>query len=93
MTARWRHQEHTPQALLTLHGNNDRVVSHPESDSRLKMEHIIPHLMSVNEIYTPLAEQILADHQKGDTTSIEGVVLLLNTRMTTLLQDQPVLTT
>jgi hypothetical protein len=35
----------------------------------------------------------LADHQKGDTTSREGVTLLLNTRMTTLLHHQPVHTT
>ena len=56
-----------------------------KTQTRLKMEDIIPHLRSVNEICTPLAEQILADHQKGDTTSSEGVELLLNTLMTTLL--------
>jgi hypothetical protein len=38
-TARWRYQEHASQALLTSHGNNDRGVSHPESDLR----HLPPH--------------------------------------------------
>jgi hypothetical protein len=61
--------------------------------TRMKMEDIIPHLTSVNEICTPLTEQILTDHKKGNTTSSEGVVLLLNTRTTTLLQHQPVHTT
>jgi hypothetical protein len=50
------------------------------------MEDIVPHLTAVNEICSPLAEQILADHQKGAITSGEGVALLLDTRMTTLLE-------
>ncbi len=75
---------------------HQKPASPPKGDktqTRLKMEDIIPHLMSVNEICTPLSEQILVDHQKGDTTSSEGVALLLNTRMKTLLQHQPVRTT
>jgi hypothetical protein len=60
-----------------------------KTKTRLKMEDIVPHLTSVNEICSPLAEQILADHQKGAITSGEGVALLLDTLMTTLLQHQP----
>ncbi len=37
--------------------------------TRLKLEDIIPHLTSVDEICTPLAEQILDDHKRGDITS------------------------
>jgi hypothetical protein len=57
--------------------------------TRLKMEDIVPHLEAVNEICSPLAEQILSDHQKGLISSSEGVASLLDTRMTTLLQHQP----
>ena len=53
------------------------------------MEDIVPHLAVVNEICSPLAEQILLDHQKGLISSNEGVALLLDTRMATLLQYQP----
>jgi hypothetical protein len=60
-----------------------------KSKTRLKMEDIVPHLESVNEICSPLAEQILSDHQKGLISSSEGVASLLDTRMTTLLQHQP----
>jgi hypothetical protein len=69
-----------------------RPAPPPKEDktkTRLKMEDIVPHLTAVNEICSPLAEQILADHQTGAITSGEGVTLLLNTRMTTLLQHQP----
>ncbi len=57
--------------------------------TRLKMEDIVPHLAAVNEICSPLAEQILVDHKKGLISSREGVVVLLDTRMTILLQHQP----
>jgi hypothetical protein len=53
------------------------------------MEDIIPHLETVNEICSPLAEQILSDHHKGLISSSEGVASLLDTRMATLLQHQP----
>ena len=91
----WRHQGEESESIW---GDipTPKPVPSPKVNKtqvRLKMEDIIPHLPSVNEIYTPLAEQILADHKKGDTTSSEGVALLLNTRMTTLLQHQPVRTT
>jgi hypothetical protein len=72
-----------------------KPVPAPKGDktqTRLKMEDIIPHLTSVNEICTPLSEHILVDHRKDDTTSSEGVTLL-NTHMTTLLHHQPVRTT
>ncbi len=57
--------------------------------TRLKMEDIVPHLETVNEICSPLAEQILSDHQKGLISSSEGVASLLDTRMATLLHHQP----
>jgi hypothetical protein len=40
-----------------------------KTQTRLKMEDIIPHLTSVNEICAPLSEHILVDHRKDDTTS------------------------
>jgi hypothetical protein len=67
-------------------------VGHCQKDkpkTRLKMEDIIPHLETVNEICSPLAEQILSDHHTGLISSSEGVPLLLDTRMATLLQHQP----
>ena len=73
-----------------------KPASPPKEDktkTRLKMEDITPHLTSVNEICSPLAEQIIADHQKGDITSSDGVEVLLNTRRTTFLQYQPARTT
>ncbi len=60
-----------------------------KSTTRLKMKDIVPYLEVVNEICSPLAEQILSDHQKGLISSSEGVASLLNTRMVTLLQHQP----
>jgi hypothetical protein len=73
-----------------------KPVSHPKEkkiQTRLKLEDIMPHLPFVDEICTPLSEQILGDHKRGDIISSDGVDLLLNTRMTTLLQNQPDQTT
>ena len=92
----WRHQREESEVGLYSRIPTPKPAPSPQGNKkqvRLKMEDIIPHLPSVNEICTPLAEQILADHKKGDTSSSEGVALLLNTRMTTLLQHQPVRTT
>jgi hypothetical protein len=80
----------------TITGETVNIINVYQScktKTRLKMEDIVPHLTTVNEICFPLAEQILADHQKGSITGGEGVVLLLDTRMTTLLHHQPVCVT
>ncbi len=69
------------------------LLKEEKIQTKLKLEDIISHLSSVDEICTPLAEQILADHKKGDITSSDGVALLLETRITTLQQHQPNRTT
>ena len=65
-----------------------KPTPHPKENktqTRLKMEDIIPQLPPVDKIHTPLEEQILADHKKGDITTSDGVSLLSNTHMVTLL--------
>jgi hypothetical protein len=54
----------TPKPVPSPKGN--------KIQTRLKMEDIIPHLTSVNEICTPLTEQILSDHKRTITVAARG---------------------
>jgi hypothetical protein len=96
----WRHQGEESEVglcnrvqsrrggLRRLHGL-DQSPTRPR-ESKLRHRRLDIYLTVVNEICSPLAQQILEDHQKGYITSGEGVALLLDTPRTTLLQHQPV---
>jgi hypothetical protein len=43
-----------------------------KTHERFKLGKIIPHMPTVCEICTPLAEKILDDHKRGDITSNDG---------------------